>query len=65
MKKILTKDSLRKSFEVYLDMLDGCAKARFYWMALHILVIIPDICGALESSNGEASSDSYKNWCER
>lgn len=62
---MLTKDSLRKSFEVYLDMLDECARKRLYWVALHILVIIPDICGALESNDGGARPIAYKDWCKR
>lgn len=61
----MTKNSLRRSFEVYLDMLDNCARERLYWLGLHILVIIPDICGALESNSGRASSTAYKDWCER
>lgn len=62
---MLTKNALRISFKVYLDMLDGCAKKGLYWPALHILVIIPDICGALESETGGATPPAYKDWCRR
>jgi len=62
---MLSKKLLRKKFSVYLDMLDGCARKHLYWPALHILVIIPDICGALESEDGKALPPRYKAWCKR
>jgi hypothetical protein len=31
---------------------------------LHLVVVLPDICSALESTNGETHGNLYKNWCD-
>lgn len=33
-----------------------------YYLSLYVSLTLPDICGAIESINGEASGDKYKKW---
>jgi hypothetical protein len=40
-------------------------RAKAYWALLHYIIIFPDICGALEIINEEASGNSYKDWARR
>lgn len=36
-----------------------------YLLSLYTCLALPDICGALESHNGEASGNRYKGWFNR
>lgn len=33
-----------------------------YYLSLYVSLTLPDICGAIESNNGEASGEKYKKW---
>lgn len=33
-----------------------------YYLALHVTLAIPDICGALSSQNGETNKAKYVDW---
>ncbi|MFA5953971.1 MAG: hypothetical protein WC817_00335 [Patescibacteria group bacterium] len=47
------------------DLLNQIQKgldAKLYYLALFAALAIPDICGALDSENGEASRDKYIAW---
>lgn len=58
--------TLRKAFTVYFDEMHRCERAKTYWALLHIVVCLPDICGALESKKGEVKGGKqYKEWCRR
>ncbi|MGA2036505.1 MAG: hypothetical protein ABSH04_02855 [Acidimicrobiales bacterium] len=47
----------------YLDQVEAAANdSRFYYLALAGSLVIPDICGALESKDGGATGDRYKTW---
>jgi hypothetical protein len=39
-------------------------EAKLYYLAVVLTLTLPDICGALESVDGEASGSSYKVWCD-
>src|SRR2546426_825792 len=56
---------LEGAFRVHLEEMDRCATAKCYWALLHLTVVIPDICGALEAANGEATKTAYIDWCRR
>jgi len=60
-----TFDQLEEAFRVYLDEMDRCVQGKCYWALLHLAVVIPDICGALEAQNGEATKAGYVDWCGR
>jgi hypothetical protein len=36
-----------------------------YYLSLFAALAIPDICGAIDSDNGEANPDKYKDWFGR
>lgn len=62
---MLAKGQLDAAFTVYWDEMKRCRQASAYWSLLHVTVCLPDICGALESPNGEASGKRYQSWCSR
>ncbi len=39
--------------------------AQALWALLHLVVVIPDICGALETPGGQATKAAYVDWCKR
>jgi len=62
---MLTKGQLAKAFQPYWDDMKRCRKAGAYWLLLHVVVCLPDICAALESGNGEATRQRYEDWCNK
>jgi hypothetical protein len=47
----------------YLDQVEaGANLAQLFYLALAGALVIPDMCGALESNNGEATGSKYKAW---
>ena len=62
---MLTQTELESAFKLHFDEMEKCEQHKCYWALLHLVVILPDICGALESSNGEAKPKWYKKWCDR
>jgi hypothetical protein len=60
-----TVNELEKAFAVYFDEIDRCRQAGAYWALLHVVVALPDICGALESDNGWATGEKHIEWCAR
>ncbi len=47
------------------DLLEQIQKgldANLYYLSLFVALAIPDICGALESEDGKATSRKYKKW---
>jgi hypothetical protein len=50
----------------FLAQVEAGAKAdNLYYLALAGALVIPDMCGALESQNGEAKGSHYKSWFDR
>jgi len=45
-----------------LDEIDRALDAGFYYFAISIALTIPDICAALNSSNGKTTKPKYKAW---
>jgi hypothetical protein len=58
-----TVPELEGAFRVHLDEMVRCIEAKAYWALLHLVVVVPDICGALENEDGRASRDRYISWC--
>lgn len=52
-------------FSTYWDEMTRCENAGAYWALLHLTVCLPDICAALEASDGESSKVRYVSWCDR
>ncbi|HEV2124461.1 MAG TPA: hypothetical protein VGW38_17040 [Chloroflexota bacterium] len=47
----------------FLDQIEiASGDARLYYLALAGALLVPDICGALEAPNGEATANSYQQW---
>jgi hypothetical protein len=44
--------------------LEQALKNQFYFLSLNSALVIPDICSALESSDGKTSGQKYKKWFE-
>jgi hypothetical protein len=62
---MLTVDELESAFAVYFQEIERCRAAECYWALLHVIVILPDICAALEADNGWATQEKYVDWCRR
>ncbi len=62
---MLTIADFESAFRVYLDEMERCERSGCYWALLHLVVVIPDICGALEAPTGEATKAGYVDWCRR
>src|SRR5438034_10773126 len=57
--------ALATAFQMYWEDLERCRSAKAYWSMLHVIVCIPDICGALQAPNGEATQRRYEAWCNK
>ena len=49
----------------FLNQIQQALTANLYYVALFAGLAIPDICGALQSTNGRASKAKYVNWFDR
>jgi len=61
----MTPVELEHAFEVYFAEIERCVRNKCYWALLHLLVILPDICAALQADDGEADDGRYRNWCRQ
>ena len=61
----LTAEFLKTTFRAYFETIEHCIKARVYWALLHVLVVLPDVCAAMERENGDTNPNAYKEWCSR
>lgn len=61
--------SLRTEIETklgrYFEEMNCCERAVCYWAMLHLAVVLPDICAALEAADGKAKRERYQDWCTR
>lgn len=62
---MLAKGAVNSAFRLYWDEMDRCRDGKAYYALLHLTVCLPDICAALQSSNGETSGNKYKTWCDQ
>jgi hypothetical protein len=56
---------LGEAFSIYWEDIARCRKGSAYWSLLHVAVCLPDICGALQSEDGESSKARYIAWCDQ
>jgi hypothetical protein len=62
---MLATGSLGTAFTIYWDEMKRCRSGLTYWALLHVTVCLPDICAALQSSNGETTGARYTAWCDQ
>jgi hypothetical protein len=48
--------------EMILQEIEKALEVKLYYLALTLSLTIPDICSALESPDGVATADRYKDW---
>lgn len=48
-----------------LKQIEGSITSGSYLLGLYVSLSLPDICGALESDNGQASGVKYKAWFDK
>jgi len=58
-------EELERAFSLYFLELERCIRANCWWAALHLLVVLPDVCAALETREGRSTGVLYRNWCAR
>jgi hypothetical protein len=56
-------EDLRSAFAVYYAELERCQSAGAYWALLHLSLVLPDICAALEYGPKVKVGDRYTQWC--
>lgn len=56
-------EPLEEAFSTYFEEIDRCMTGKCYWALLHLLVVLPAVCAALETDNGDAGGAEYKKWC--
>jgi hypothetical protein len=60
----MTQTQLLDALDTYLAEMRRCEAAQCYWALVHLLMIMPDVCAALESVDGRTSEKRYRAWCE-
>lgn len=58
-------NQFENTFKVYLDEIDRCVTGKCYWALLHLLLVLPDVCAAMETDDGTTKGERYQGWCER
>ena len=48
--------------EFFLREIEKALECKLYYLALTSVLTLPDICGALQSDNGQATGARYKEW---
>jgi hypothetical protein len=48
-----------------LDQIQAANRSGLYYISLLSAILVPEICGALESSNGEAEGKKYAAWFDK
>ena len=61
---MMAPGELDSRFDVYWKEVKRCEAAGAYWALLHVTVCLPDICAALQASDGEAKGKRYVAWCD-
>jgi len=61
----MTTDELEHAFALYFSEMDGCSAGGLRWALLHLLLVLPDICAALESADARTNGPRYVSWCRR
>ncbi len=48
-----------------LSQIQGAVNGHAYYLALYASLTVPDICGAMESDDGQATKSKYIAWFEK
>ncbi|MEI8014212.1 MAG: hypothetical protein WCH20_05170 [Nitrospira sp.] len=62
---VMTRQWFENTFKVYLDEIERCVQSKCYWALLHIVLVLPDVCAAMETDDGTTGGKEYRGWCER
>src|SRR5215831_18001792 len=62
---MLRTGELSNALKGYWQDAERCFNSKAFWCLLHVSVSLPDLCAALESSDGNATPQRYKNWCKK
>jgi hypothetical protein len=49
----------------FLDQIEASLDSNLYYVALLVSLAIPDICGAIDSDNGQATKGKYVRWFDK
>lgn len=60
-----TVEDLTRAFGVYFGEMERCENAGTYWALLHLVLVLPDICAALESDPSAKVGTRYIDWCAK
>lgn len=55
-------NDLEQAFQLYFDEMRACVSAGRFFALLHVILVLPDVCAALENPSAEVGS-RYKAWC--
>ncbi len=58
-----TVHELEAAFHVYFDEMAACEQANCFWALLHLAVVLPDICAALQFGVRDHVEKRYVAWC--
>jgi hypothetical protein len=54
-----------KAMKTILSEITAACKYKLYYLAIMLCLALPDICAALEASNGETSKKQYEAWFDK
>jgi hypothetical protein len=60
---VMTPDQLERMFALHMRVLKLHESVECYFAVLHVVLALPDICGALESDDGVSKGCRYRKWC--
>jgi hypothetical protein len=60
-----TQAEMGQAFATYFKEMEDCAAHGCFWALLHVVMVMPDVCSALESETNESSGKRHVQWCER
>lgn len=49
----------------FIDQIERAVQAHAYYLALYAVLTLPDICGAMESDDGQATRTKYIEWFDK
>jgi hypothetical protein len=49
----------------FLDQIEASLDANLYYVALFVSLAVPDICGTIDSDNGQATKGKYIQWFDK
>jgi hypothetical protein len=60
-----TSGDIIAALKVYDDEVARCIAGRCYWALLHLTVVLPDVCAALQAPDGATTRTRYIEWVRR